>query len=122
MLYCVSKPIKTKMYTDIHPLPIVMLLLTTALLVFSHDAQIDNALMVATTNTSIAADYNNGPIKIEPNGQHAHFENSLFAGSITQLNAPDAIAQPFNKEDKKYLSRQRLALSLPSNDYVLPKI
>lgn len=106
------------MYTSIHPLPIVLLLLATSMTVFSHDAQIDNAVMVALTNPSIVADYNNGPIRISPTEQRAHFENSLFAGSVTELNAPDAIAQPFNKEDKKYLSRQRLALSLPGNEYV----
>lgn len=110
------------MYTNIHPLPIVFILLATAFMVFSHDAQIDNALMVALTNSSVVEEYNNGPIRIEPTEQRAHFENSLFAGSVTELNAPDAIAQPFNKDDKKYLSRQRLALSVPGTDYQLPKI
>ena len=95
--------------------------MVTALMVFSHDAQIDNAVMVALTNPKIVIDYNNGPIRIEPTEQRAHFESSLFAGSVTELNAPDAIAQPFNKQDKKYLSRQRLALSVPGNDYQLPK-
>jgi hypothetical protein len=110
------------MYTNTHSLPIVMLLIAIAIAVFSHDAQIDNAFMVSLANPSVAADYNNGPIRIVPNSQHAHFENSLFPGSVTELNSPDAIAQPFNKDDKKYLPRQRLALSVTGNEYQLPKI
>ena len=110
--------------TDTNPLSLVVALVISfiGLSVFAHDAQIDNAVVIALSTPSILADDFHSPVQLAYRTQHTHSDGGLLFGSASELRPADAVAQPLNKEDKKDIAKRRLTGNTFGSEYRWPSI
>lgn len=88
-----------------------------ALAVFTHDAQMDNAVRIALSTPSIVADYVNSSEKMALHDQRAHYEVTISSG---ELRPQTTISQPLGKDEKKYIAKRRLMGTVLGNEYSWP--
>ena len=101
-------------------LSIIALLIVVALGVFLHDAQIDSALILKIANSEAVIEYRDGPISLAAAEQHSQSDSNIISMGNDNLNPNQAIAQPLNRDNRKYISKKHVIDNDTNGDSNLP--